>query len=97
MTKALARQVELANQDIWQKELFDEGESFLRQLATDLAKRELPIPKTDDFVVYATNLDLDQGADDVQAQAPKRQVALLRKRGFLPTSRKGKSTSTRRS
>jgi hypothetical protein len=86
LTKALARKAELANQDIWQNEIVGEGESFIRELAADLAKRDLPIPKTDDFVVYATNLDLDQGADDVREQAPKRQVARLRKRGFLEGS-----------
>jgi hypothetical protein len=83
LPKGLERKAELVNQDIWQNELVEEGEVFIRKVAADLRKHELPVPKTDDFVVYATDLDMDQGADDVRKQATKTQVALLRKRGFL--------------
>lgn len=78
-----ARKAELANQDIWQNERFGEAEAFFRQLAADLSKLDLPVPRTDDFVCYASNIELGQGVDEVRRQASRRVLNLLQRRGFL--------------
>jgi hypothetical protein len=83
LPKQAARKAELANQDIWQNERFAEAEKFFRQLAADLFEADLPMPRTDDFVCYASNIELGRGIDDVRKQAPKKALNLLRKREFL--------------
>jgi YD repeat-containing protein len=83
LPKSAARKAERANQDIWQNERFGETEEFFRQIAADLSKLDLPIPKTDDFVCYASNIELGRGIDDVRRQAPKKLLKLLEQRRFL--------------
>jgi hypothetical protein len=83
LSKASAQMAELANQDIWRNDHVGEVETFFAQLAGDLSNRDLRTPKTDDFVCYASNLDLGDGIDDVESQAPQHQLQLLRERELL--------------
>jgi hypothetical protein len=83
MDDRLRAQCRSASQDIWQNDRQEEADVFVAALAQRLAKTELPLPKTKDFVCYAVNLNTGSYAADVSSQLTPQVARRFHRRGFL--------------
>lgn len=72
-----------ANEDIWQNELYDEVDTLLGHIASDLSRSVLPFPRSVMFVAYVTDLDLGDPVTDVQRFGTAETLAILREKELL--------------
>ncbi|MFO0660424.1 MAG: hypothetical protein U0165_11425 [Polyangiaceae bacterium] len=83
LPESLRRKVELANRDIWKSKRFDEVYPFMVELASELSKIDLPIPKAEDFVCYCTTEDEGLGTTHLCDQIDAKTLSRLCARGLL--------------
>jgi hypothetical protein len=70
--RALATACAMANQDIWQKGRFRAAVRLCHEVADELRQRLLPIRRTEDFVVFVTDIASGDGRSNVERSVPSK-------------------------